>query len=80
MPGLLDVLNGRTLAKLSRGLVVEQEPASVPELAEIEDLVREDLERRRGDLALLRYLDDLREQIPITIDPSLFQTAGATSP
>ena len=53
--------------------VVDREPASVPELSEIEALVREDLERRRGDLALRRYLDDLRQQVPIAIDESIFE-------
>ena len=72
---VLQIQGGLLLAHIA-----EREPASVPEFAEIVGLVREDLERRRGDLALRRYLDDLREQIAITVDPSLFQPSGATSP
>ncbi len=60
---------------LSLVVVVDREPVVVPPLAEIEDLVRQDLERRRGDDALRRYLDDLRTVTPIAIDENLFDAA-----
>jgi hypothetical protein len=52
--------------------VLEREPAVVPSLAEIESLVQQDLERRRGDEALRHYLDELRRATEITIDERLF--------
>jgi hypothetical protein len=54
-------------------LLTEREEASVPPLAEIEDLVREDLKRRRGDEALGDYLEELRGEIPVTIDETIFE-------
>jgi len=37
--------------------------------------VRQDLERRRGDDALRRYLDELRAEIPVSVDESVFGDA-----
>ena len=52
--------------------LLEREPATVPALENIEDLVRQDLKRRRGDQALRRYLDDLRDDIAVSVDDSIF--------
>ncbi|MBY0400917.1 peptidylprolyl isomerase [Myxococcota bacterium] len=57
--------------------VVEREGFDRPPLAEIEALVRRDLVRRRGDLALRRYLDGLRETTPVERDEALFSSPGA---
>jgi len=57
---------------LSLVRVREREAADVPPLAEVEALVRRDLVRRRGDDALRRYLDTLRERTPVLRDASLF--------
>jgi hypothetical protein len=54
-------------------LLTDREEASLPPLAEIEDLVREDLKRRRGDEALGDYLEELRSEIPVTIDETIFE-------
>ena len=40
--------------------VLEREPTRIPPLAEIEELVRTEVRRRRGDEALRAYLDQLR--------------------
>jgi hypothetical protein len=55
--------------------VLEREPAIVPALEDIEALVHQDLKRRRGDDALRRYLDDLRAEIPVSINPQAFEMA-----
>ncbi|MFO0691034.1 MAG: peptidylprolyl isomerase [Myxococcota bacterium] len=52
--------------------IVEREADAIPPLAEVEALVRRDLVRRRGDEALRRYLDGLREATPVELDESLF--------
>ena len=52
--------------------LVEREPAIVPRIEDVADLVRQDLKRRRGDDALRRYLDDLRAETPVAIDESVF--------
>jgi len=52
--------------------LLEGEPPIVPALENIEDLVRQDLKRRRGDQALRRYLDDLRDEIAVSVDDSIF--------
>jgi parvulin-like peptidyl-prolyl isomerase len=52
--------------------VVEREASSAPPLAEIEALVRQDLVRRRGDDALRRYLEGLREATEVARNASLF--------
>ena len=44
---------------------VSGEPPRVPELADIEDLVRAEWTRRAGDRALRQYLDDLRDDAVI---------------
>ena len=51
---------------------VDREPSIAPPLAEIEELVRQDLQRRRGDDALRAYLDDLKARTPILIDEAVF--------
>ncbi|MCR9098133.1 MAG: peptidylprolyl isomerase [bacterium] len=51
---------------------VDREPSVAPPLAEIEDLVLQDLQRRRGDEALRTYLDDLKARTPILIDEAVF--------
>ena len=51
---------------------VDREPSVAPPLAEIEDLVLQDLQRRRGDEALRAYLDDLKARTPILIDEGVF--------
>jgi hypothetical protein len=51
---------------------LDREPSIAPPLAEIEALVRQDLQRRRGDQALRAYLDDLEARTPILIDESVF--------
>ncbi len=52
--------------------LVEREPSIAPPLSEIEALVRQDLQRRRGDEALRAYLDDLEARTPILIDETVF--------
>lgn len=58
--------------------LLEREPESTPPLAEIEDLVREDLVRRRGDEALRRYLEELREQITVVRNAALGDAPNAS--
>ena len=58
---------------------LEREPAIVPTLAEVEELVRQDLKRRRGDEALRDYLTTLRKQTPISVDESLFESSREDS-
>jgi len=58
--------------------LVDREPAVVPPLEEVQALVRQDLERRRGDEALRRYLDELRARIPVAVDESLLHDADAS--
>ena len=50
----------------------EHEAQTAPPLAEIEPLVRQDLVRRRGDEALRRYLDSLREETRVESNETLF--------
>jgi hypothetical protein len=52
--------------------VIGREPRVVPTFEDAENLVRQDLKRRRGDDALRRYLDDLRSQKSVLIDEALF--------
>lgn len=52
---------------------VDREPPVVPPLGEVEELVRQDLQRRRGDEALRAYLDELAARTPILIDESVFE-------
>lgn len=54
--------------------ILEHEGETAPPLVEVEALVRRDLVRRRGDTALRRYLDALRETTPVELDESLFAT------
>ena len=54
---------------------LDREAAIVPSLQEIDALVRQDLKRRRGDEALRRYLDELRTQTPVAINPGLFDAS-----
>ena len=56
--------------------VIDREPRVVPVFAEVEKLVRQDLRRRRGDEALRRYLDELRNQKAVVIDEEIFETSG----
>ena len=53
-------------------VTLDREPSIALPLAEIEALVRQDLQRRRGDEALRAYLDDLEARTPILIDESVF--------
>ena len=55
--------------------LVDREPPVAPPLEEVRALVRRDLERRRGDDALRRYLDDLRAWIPVSVDESILSDA-----
>lgn len=55
--------------------VIDREPRIIPAFEEVEDLVRQDLKRRRGDQALRDYLDDLRSQIPVSINESVFSAS-----
>jgi peptidylprolyl isomerase len=52
--------------------VIARQARVVPRFEEVAALVRQDLKRRRGDVALRRYLDDLRTQKSVIIDESLF--------
>lgn len=58
---------GWVLARL-----LAREPAVVPPLGEVENLVRQDLKRRRGDEALGDYLRQLRAEIPVRINEAMF--------
>ena len=49
--------------------LVEREPAFVPPLAELREVVRAELVRRRGDQALRDYLDQLRERADLLVAP-----------
>jgi parvulin-like peptidyl-prolyl isomerase len=55
--------------------VIDREPRIIPAFEEVEDLVRQDLKRRRGDQALRDYLDDLRSQISVSINESVFSAS-----
>ena len=55
--------------------VVEREPRIIPAFEQVEDLVRQDLKRRRGDQALRDYLDDLRTRTPVAINESVFSAS-----
>lgn len=58
---------------------VDREPPIAPPLEEIESLVRQDLQRRRGDEALRAYLDDLKSRTPILIDEAAFADPAPAS-
>lgn len=60
--------------------ILEREADEAPPLAEVEALVRRDLVRRRGDEALRRYLDGLRETTPVELDASLFAAPDSGRP
>jgi parvulin-like peptidyl-prolyl isomerase len=55
--------------------VIEREPRIVPAFEQVEELVRQDLKRRRGDQALRDYLDDLRTRTPVAINESVFSAS-----
>ncbi len=55
--------------------LVDREPPVTPPLEEVRALVRQDLERRRGDDALRQYLDELRAWIPVSVDESILSDA-----
>lgn len=59
-------------AGLYLAVPVERESRVIPPLADVEGLVRQDLQRRRGDEALRAYLDDLRSRTPILIDEAVY--------
>jgi hypothetical protein len=52
--------------------LIDREPRTIPAFEQVEDLVRQDLKRRRGDQALRDYLDDLRTRTPVAINESMF--------
>jgi hypothetical protein len=56
--------------------VLHREARVVPDFAEVEEQVRQDLKRRRGNDALRRYLIELRSQKSVTIDEALFEGAN----
>ena len=56
-------------------LVIDREAPIIPAFAEVEDLVRQDLKRRRGDEALRDYLDDLRTRTSVAINESVFSAS-----
>lgn len=58
---------------------IDREAPVVPELGDVEDLVRQDLKRRRGDLALREYIDNLKAATPIQIDETLFRLDSSGS-
>ncbi len=55
--------------------VIEREPQIIPAFEQVENLVRQDLKRRRGDQALRDYLDDLRTRTPVAINESVFSAS-----
>jgi hypothetical protein len=55
--------------------VIGREPRIIPVFEEVEDLVRQDLKRRRGDRALRDYLDDLRTRTSVSINESVFSAS-----
>ncbi len=59
--------------------IVEREARDVPPFEEVETLVRQDLVRQRGDAALRRYLDTLREQARVERNEALFPRASNAS-
>ena len=72
--GPLETAGGFRLIRL-----VEREPETTPPLAEVADLVRDDLVRRRGDEALRRHLDALREEIDVVRNADLFAERRAAT-
>lgn len=60
-------------------IALEKESPIVPSLDSIENLVRQDLKRRRGDEALRTYLDDLKARTPIQIDETVFSQEEVVS-
>jgi len=81
-PSVLEALQGLEAGRWSEpvesgagvhlAIALEREGRVVPALAEIESLVRQDLQRRRGDEALRAYLDELRARTPILIDEAVY--------
>lgn len=63
----LEVADGFRLVR-----IVERELESAPPLVDVESLVRQDLVRRRGDDALRRYLDALRDATEVARNESIF--------
>ena len=59
--------------------IVEHEAQDVPPFAEVKALVRQDLVRQRGDAALRRYLDTLRQEARIERNEDLFAEAPSAS-
>jgi parvulin-like peptidyl-prolyl isomerase len=51
--------------------VVERQPGTTPSLADIQAQVIAEYRRREGDRALRAYLDDLRAQATVVVDPAL---------
>jgi hypothetical protein len=51
--------------------LVDREPARVPSFEEVDDQVRSDWRRRRGDEALRDYLDGLRDAAQVTVRADL---------
>lgn len=52
--------------------VLDREANEIPVFEDVQELVRQDLRRRRGDEALQRYLEDLRTRISVAINPAVF--------
>lgn len=59
--------------------LLEREPSRVPDLNEVEALVRQDLKRRRGDDALREYLDSLRAETVVTVNDAVFRAPTAAT-
>lgn len=55
--------------------VIAREPRIVPAFEDVENLVQQDLKRRRGDEALRDYLADLRTRTSVVINESVFSTS-----
>ncbi len=60
--------------------VLEREAQTAPPLAEVEPLVRQDLVRHRGDDALRRYLDSLRDETRIERNETIFAPGPPAAP
>jgi parvulin-like peptidyl-prolyl isomerase len=81
-PGAVEALAGLEPAKWSAPIeaadgvllvrIAEQEATQTPPFEEVEALVRRDLVRQRGDAALRRYLDGLRERTRIERNEAIF--------
>lgn len=70
----IDGGDGMTLVR-----IVEREATQTPPLAEVAGLVRRDLVRQRGDAALRRYLEGLRERTPIERNEAIFAESAAAN-